>query len=41
MQTLVCSFAYFLQYVLLFLDADVMKNVNNSQRAQIKPQGVA
>ena len=36
-----CSFAYFLQYVLLFLDPNVIKNVNNFQRAKIKPQGVA
>ena len=34
-----CSFAYFLEYVPLFLDDKL--NVNNFQIAKIQPQGVA
>ena len=34
-------FLIFLEYILLFLDDDVIKNVNNSQIAKVKPQGVA
>ena len=33
--------AYFWEYVLLFLDDDVMKNVNNFQISKVQPQGVA
>ena len=32
-------FAYFLEYVLLFLD-DTMKNVNSFQIAKVQPQDV-
>ena len=34
-------FIYFLEYLLFFLDNDVMKNVNNFQIAKVQPQGVA
>ena len=36
-----CSFACFLDYVLLFLDDDVMKVVNNFQMVKGQPKGVA
>ena len=34
-------FFLFLEYILLFLDDNVMKNVNNFQIAKVQPQGVA
>ena len=34
-------FFLFLEYILLFLDDNVMKNVNNFQMAEVQPQGVA
>ena len=37
----ICSFTYFLEYVLLFLDDMWMKNVNNFQSAKIQSEGVA
>ena len=36
-----CTFAHSLEYVLLFLDDNVMENVNNFQIAKIQPPGVA
>ena len=35
------SFAHFLEYVLLFLVDNVMKNANNFRMSKVQPQGVA
>ena len=32
---------YFLEHVLLFLDDNEMKNLNNFEIAKVQPQGVA
>ena len=34
-------FVHFLEYLLLFLDDNVMKKANNFQMAKVQPQGVA
>ena len=35
-----CFFAYFLEWVLLFLNDNVMKNMNNFQTAKVQAQVV-
>ena len=41
MQIYLYLFANLLEYAILFLVDDVMKNVNNFQRAKVQPQVIA